>query len=329
LKEVKDCVSGSAVGATGQTDVGAAIEAVRALHGVSPIGLAQQDPGGVSLVSLPSGMRLVDVTADLDARRDGPRRVKGTERAHTLDAFIDLVKRHKRGGTAVWADGGAPSLTAVIDYHASSIAEAGPTPAWCDHKVVYQFPFTEAFGRWRSARAMSQREFLKFVQDCAREIVDPEDLDLPPAGTLVRDTMLDVLRSGGRPRAEREKTPLSSIYGNAAHLVEVAKRMSSKTGSSVKEVDRGLGGITVTFEDEKRVEGTENAREYYLIEVEVFRGSGRCTMPARLKAEATDGGLVLGLELVGVDCVVESAFSDAIKRVGEETGCPIYQGVTG
>ncbi len=309
-----------------KSGVGEAIAAVTQLYGFEKHEVTQEETGGLSVVSLPAGMTLLDLTSKLDARRDGPRRIIANEHAHTLDSFCEVVNRHKGEGTVVWANSDGPILTAIIDYHKESDGESGPTPAWSEHRVSYRFPFAASFARWRGAKVLPQREFLAFVQERARELVDPDDLDMPEHGTLVRDVMLDVLRASGMTRAKREEVHPKDFYGSAAHLLEATKRMSSKTGVSVKEVDRGLGGITVTFEDEKRVEGSENAREYYLVELEVFKGSGRITMPARLRAEATDRGLFLGIELVGVDRVIEQAFADALEKVHEATACPVYQG---
>lgn len=332
---MKEILNESANCTEDSSNVGAAIKAVLDLHG-SHI----ENVESLKICTVPAGVRLHDLTPALDARAPGPRRIKAIEQAHTLQAFAQLVNRHKAGNTAVWADGtvksghgqagqAGPIITAVIDYHHQSEGTSGPIPAWCEHKVSYRFPFTASFARWQNAKQLSQRDFLKFVQERARELVDPIDLELPDKGTLVRDTMLDVMRAAGRTRADREAKSLADFYGDAAHLVDVARRISSKHTCEVKEVDRGLGGVTVTFEDDKRVQGVESAREYYLLEVEVFPGSSKATMAARLRAEATDGGLLLGLELVGVDRVIEAAFGDACEFVHKETGVPVYQGATG
>jgi uncharacterized protein YfdQ (DUF2303 family) len=330
---MKEVLKSDDLGFTNGTNVGDAIRAVRALHGMEAVAVEQDAPDRLALMAVPHGMRLVDMTADIDARQEGPRRVKGTEQAHTLQAFATLINRHKSVGTVVWANGATgarPTLTAVIDYHHASEGTSGPEPAWCEHRVKYEFPFTDSFSSWLGAKAFSQKEFLKFVRERARDIVDPVDLDLPEKGTLVRDTMLDVMRASGRGKQDREAKVPNDFYGDAASLVDVAKRMSSKTSCAVMEVDHGLGGITVTFQEEKRIDGVEEkAREYYLIEVEVFRGSTPATMPVRLKAEATDHGLVLGLQLVGVDRVIEAAFRDALDFVHKSTGVQVFEGTMG
>lgn len=312
-----------------KTDVGSIISTVKELHGFDVSEINQDHIDSISLVTVPAGMSLHDITSKLDARRAGPRRIKATEQTHTLDSFIDVVNRHRGDGTSIWADSNGPTMTAIIDYHKRSDGESGPEPAWCEHRVQYKFPFTDAFTRWSRAGLLSQRDFLAFCQERAREIVDPEDIGMPDPGTLARDVMLEVLRASGMPRSQREQVEPREFYGTAAHLVDVAKRMSSKVGSSVKEVDRGLGGVTVTFEDEKRVEGTENAREYYLVEVAPFKGSTPSVLPARLRAEATDSGLKIGLQLVGIDRVIEKAFIEALQLVHQATGCPVYQGTPG
>lgn len=328
MNEIKSDVVSGAVLHAGMSDVGAAVEAVKALHGGGKIDV-EGGGDGLSLLTVPAGMRVVDFTEQLDARAGGPRRIKGTETAATLESFVEIVKRHKTAATAIWADASGPKLTAVIDYHFASVDLRGAEPGWCGHRVAYSFPFTKEFQRWKSATLLSQKDFLKLVQERAREIVDPEDVEMPPQGSLVRDTLLDVQRARGTRREARESAKLETLYGTAYDLIGGAKRMSSKVSSSVQEIDRGLGNITVSYVDEKQVKGSEDVREYYLVEVEVFRGSGRVVMPARLRAEASSSGLQLGMELIGVDRVVDAAFTEALAMVAEATGCPVYQGSTG
>lgn len=326
VEEVKDVISGAETLSETNSNVGAAIEAVTALHGKTQFNIELDDADGLRLLTVPSGMRLVNVTSDLDARRPGPRRVKAVEKATTLKSFVDLVMRHKDVGTSIWADVSGPKMTAIIDYHLSSDGQTLPAARWGDHKVTYAFPFTPTFIRWRDMRLTSQKDFLLFVQKRACDIVDPEDIGEPEKGKLVRDVMLDVLRAAGHTRAVREEVAPAAFYGNASGLIEAAKRMSSKVSCSVKEVDHGLGGVSITFEDEKHVLGIEKAREFYLVEVEVFEGSEKVVMPVRLRALATDGGLLIGLELVGLDLVIDQAFKAAVERVKDDTKVPIFHG---
>ncbi len=290
-------------------------------------------PEGHFAVAVPKGFALHDLTAFIDRREEeraaGPRRIEGTEIAETLESFIALVQRHGTAETAVFARGGAqPRFEAVIDYHGESASSSnGPVPAWRRQRVTYAFPFTDAFAAWARSGMRSKNEFVLFVEDRIREIAEPEEVEAV-TGSLTREVFDGVLRAQGKPRAEREAAPLKALFGSPSALLNDAKKLKALSFQRIEETDHGLGGVEFKYEKADKVEGTERVREFYLVEVEVFKGEEAGTkrvIPARLKASASEGSLSLGLELLGVDRVIEAAFLDAVTKVKKETERPVYR----
>jgi hypothetical protein len=310
------------------TNAQAIIERMREVGDVQPIeGL----PEGHFAAAIPRGFVLHDFTAAIDKRLeervDGPRRIEGTETAETLESFIALVNRHKGHSTAIFARGGEkPHLEAIVDYHKEA-AGLAPVPAWRKQRITYAFPFTSAFEAWKKGGARTKSDFVLFVEDRIREIAEPEEVEAAE-GSLTREVFDGVLRAQGLPKAARAEKPLNALFGSPSALLNDAKKLKALSFQRIEETDHGLGGVEFRFEKADKVEGTERVREFYLVEVEVFKGEEagqKRVIPARLKATANEGSLTLGLELLGVDRVIEAAFLDAVEQVRAETGRPVYR----
>ena len=304
----------------------AIIDVVTDLAKVQPIaGL----PEGHHVVALPKAFTHLDLTAGIDKRTEerapGPRRIKGTERAETLDGFIELVKRHSTNASAIFAQGGeSPSFIAVIDYHGASTDTAGAVPAWREQRVTYGFPFSESFKAWARIGWTMKKDFLQFVRDNALDIVDPSEVEAG-SGSVTRTVFEAVLRAQGRGKVEREKAPLEVLFGSPAALLDGATRLAAITSKQFEETDHGLGGIEVKYQKEDKVTNAEKVREFYLVELEVFPGATKTIIPARLKTKVQDGALLLTLELLGVKEMIEAAFQDAIRKVEGYTTRPVYR----
>ncbi len=305
-------------------------------------------PEGHVAFAVPKGFNALDLTAAIDKRTEeraaGPRRIKGMEVAETLDGFIELVKRHSTPASAIFALGGEkPKFTAVIDYHGASLpacaeskpaadSEAkvhfgdGPVPAWREQKVFYGFPLSDSFKEWSdlAQKFVIKKDFLQWVRDHVLDVVDPSEV-AADSGSVTRTVFEAVLRAQGKPKADREKAPLEALFGSPSALLDGASRLAAISSKQFEETEHGLGGISVSYQKEDKVTGTEKVKEYYLVEIEVFPGSAKTILPARLKTKVADGALYLTLELLGVKEMIEAAFKDAIRQVEGHTGVPIYR----
>jgi hypothetical protein len=315
------------------------LDATLDLGAVQPIeGL----PNGHFAVAVPKGFELRDFTKDLDTRAErlakGPRRIEGTETAETLGSFVALVNRHGSTHTVTFAKGGgAPTMTAVVDYHEASDGASGPQSAWRGQKVHYPFPFSPQFKAWSDGKMRSKLDFVAFVEDRIGEFLDPEDLPTPPAPTpenltlrrtLLQDVHEGVLRARGVPRAERANRPYDQVFAGPAKLLSDARTLKGVSTTAVDEVEHALGTVEIRYtKTDAAVKSTGEAKisEYYALEIEVFPGSDRLIVPVRLRANVVNGSLSLGFELIGIDRVIDAAFLDAVQRVETETGRPVYR----
>lgn len=291
-------------------------------------------PAGHFAIAVPLAMTLKSLTDEIDKREErlapGPRRIEGTEVAETLPSFIDLVNRHARASTAIFARGGLqPALTAVIDYHEESDGEEGPASAWRGQRVSYAFPFSPAFQAWGRAAMRGKVEFVAFVEDRIGDFLDPEELPKadPTASrkTLIQEVFDGVLRARGVERGKRAGMAFDQVFAGPARLLADVRKLKGISTQSVDEIEHGLGSVEITFTKSDKVQGAESVAEYYAIAIEVFPGSEPITMPVRLRASASGGALVLGFELIGVDRVIDAAFLEAVKRVSDETKRPVYR----
>jgi uncharacterized protein YfdQ (DUF2303 family) len=130
-----------------------------------PVALKRgEQPGVNSLTSL------------FDAWRLHPQRKAGTAEVQTLEAFCDLVNRHKTEHSVIFADTDwrQPSFTAVIDYHE---AKNGGRADHGKHRVFYPFPLSEEWKAWNAMNGekMSQQDFAYFLEDRVPELAATTD----------------------------------------------------------------------------------------------------------------------------------------------------------
>lgn len=304
----------------------AIIDTVKELHGVAIQDVLEQDGSRRAPVFVvPKGMELRDAKPYLDQWLERPRRLRGTATAETLQSFHEQVNQHKTLNTVVFASRAGNSLTAVIDYHGKGALGAGSTPSFCDHRIRYDFPISEAFKSWKWAGEWrGQNAFAQFLAARRFELVDPLDCVDIPEGSIMHDVLVRAL-----PRDKRDdpKAHRASVFASPGDIMQLVESLSGHSRTKFAEVktDR-FGGMRATIEKEGRIEGDEKIPSLFLVSVSAFVGGAILTLPARIRAQVTDKGLQLAAELVGVDRVLEMAFDDACASVAAQTGCKVFRG---
>ncbi len=303
-----------------QSGVAAAIEAMRVLHEPKAIDVTDvSSRESVRLMAVPSGMRLVDVTPMLDARQAGPKRVKGKATAETLAGFVALVNHHDNGNVKIFAESAGPRLQAVIDYH-------GDSPGWCEHKILYSFPLSEAakawgeLGKWRA-----HRDFVASLNDRRFDLADPEDIEIPAEG-ISRDVVNSEGMRRGLTKAERAALNASDVFASPSKLLNAVEDLHCSSTRAWQEVKRPWGGLEMHYREEGRVEGHSACPELFLVEIPAFTGDAKVVLPARIKARVGDKGLELSAELIGIPRIIAEAFEAAQTRVADDTGVEVIPG---
>lgn len=265
---------------------------------------------------------------DLEEKRsDGPRRIKGVEVAQTLEGFCALVNRHKGASTKIDAEinaDGKPRLVAKIDYHEESDGESGPTPRWCEHWVVYEFPYARQFMQWRKAGEWQDKKtFLDWADRNYVDIAYPGDVpkDENGYGEVTDYYFKKVLMAkAGFTDEQRKNADLGAVFGTAVDLLRGVRQLSASTNDELKETKDEDGSTSFEWKRADKLVDPVKVKRYYLVELKVFEGdTATRTIPCEL-VTSVSGGLSLRIELLGIEKVIEAAFEDARKRVESDTG---------
>lgn len=246
------------------------------------------------------------IEAEIAKYRRYPERRRGTAKAFTVAAFIDMVNRHKyTDATAVFADAlsATPKLLAVIDYHALDA-----TPGWCQHRIGYEFPLTEEFKTWRggAGTAMSQLEFAQFLEDHAAELAVATAEEREAFEGLFRDT-----------------------FATPHELVGLSRDLEIHVGARVKRQERLKSGERIVQFDEAHV-GSDGEPVripgLFMVSVPPFIDGNPIRVPARLRYRVRNGDLSWSYDLYRLDAHVQAAVRAEATAVADATGLPVYEG---
>lgn len=290
---------------------------------------------GRSGLVLPTDRKFEDLTEKIIAREQqlydleekrgaGPRRIKGTEEAQTLEGFCALVNRHKGATTKIAASlvDGSPRLVATIDYHGASDGEAGPVPRWGQHHVVYEFPFSRQFLQWRKAGEFQDKKtFLDWVDKNYVDVAYPADVQTAGIGEVTDYYFRKVMMAKANFTDEQRKAAdLGAVFGTALDMLRGVRQLSTATNESLNETKDEDGSVSVEWKRADRLVDPVKVKRYYLVELKVFDGdSALRTIPCELVTRA-EGGLSMKVELLGIEKIIEAAFDDARAAVLAATG---------
>ncbi|TCM39128.1 DUF2303 family protein [Novosphingobium sp. ST904] len=258
-----------------------------------------------------------------DEYRSHPLFRSGTAVLTQLPSFIDLVNRFKLGNSAIFAvdDFKKPSLTAIFDYHPANVDEFGVIPAFpaesMRHRATYAFPLSEEWKAWfgKNATPMTMGEFAAFLET---QIVDVSEDPVSEWSKQAQDFA----------KANRATTP--SSIATPTRLVDMSLKFRIyETAESCEAVNLTTGETQFAFVSEhKQSDGRPvDFPKLFSIAIPIFaRSADVYRIIARLRYRLKDGKPVFWYELWRPDLTFETAFNQALEKVGAETGVPIFTG---
>lgn len=258
-----------------------------------------------------NAVKAIDASA-FDEYRASPTRRKGTASHTRAESFVEHVNRFKDADSAIFANENptAPKLTAVLDYHKAGGFDADPRHG--GHRATYAFPLSPEWQAWfgKNAVQMTMTDFAAFLED---HIVDV----LAEPGNLSEAANNFVSATGGK-------------FATPSKLIEIARGLQINEASVVKEA-RNLtsGEAEIVFDVQHTGADGKPLKlpSLFVIAVPVFaRASVSYRLIARLRYRKTGGGLVFWYELWRPDLVFTDAFEEAVSKVREETGLPVFMG---
>lgn len=259
---------------------------------------------------------IVDLKEQAEKWRQFPARRKGTANVTTLEAFVDLTKRHMTADSAIFASTSWPScsLTAVIDYHDRVNADAGtpvsaaPKPRFCQHCVRYDFPLTEEFKAWatQNAEPMKQGEFAAFIEERIADLSSASPAEQTEYGQLFQTTMA----------TPADMLALSrGLEVNVTGTVKQNVRLSSGEGELVfteEHVDSSGAKLTVPG--------------LFMIAVPAFLDGEVVRLPARLRYRVGGGYVTWFYQLYRWKELLRERVVADLNTAQTETGLPAYEG---
>lgn len=296
-------------------DAQAIIEAMLALSIIQHVDLKPDTPRALIV---PKNVEVHSVKRFIDEYRTAPERRAGTARVQDLASFTALANRFKDADSVIFADRNhqEPSLTAVLDYHRAGPA-AEDRARFGDHRIVYMFPLSEAWKEWRNhdGEKMGQADFSTFLEDRIIDVLPP------PGGGDLGDARF--------PGIDAFSRHVTASWASPATLVELARGLSIRVGSRVKDVrNLASGEAQMAFESEHHDESGAPLRipQLFLIGIPVFDAGPSYRIVARLRYRVTSAGIVWFYDLWRPDLALRHAFDEACETVRTETGLPLVYG---
>lgn len=258
----------------------------------------------------PTGMQKIELQNMLDAREDHPRRRKGTVKAESTEAFVNLVTRHKAPQTVIYAQTGStqPALVAVLNDHTPGVGDAAP--GWRDHRVEYTPQLSDEWKAWTAInnKLLGQEAFAEFLEDHALDLLDEGEAN--KAARLVIDSLgMDVA------------TP-ADMHGLARDF-KVSVKQQVREAKSLR-----TGETQINFVSEHTTETGQAIKVpgAFLIGIPVFHGGPLYTIVVRLRYRLNEGRVNWTCKLARPEDSRDDAVKDLLEEVREATACLLVEG---
>jgi uncharacterized protein YfdQ (DUF2303 family) len=262
-------------------------------------------PGGVYVIWSPAERRYVSIRAEIEANRIHPADKRGTETAHTLEAFIDLFNRHKTPDSVIFAttDAKAPGLTGIIDYH----KREGATADNQRQRIVYKFPLSDDWKAWMDTqlKAMSQTDFAEWIEERVADLVSPSDVEAAGNAQLFQTstaTPADMLRISRGLQINVDST-----------VKEIVTLQSGEAQIAFNEVHKDSDGKPI------KIPGM------FMVAIPPFVGAAPTRLPARLRYRKSGLTLAWAMILYRPEIVIVDEVRSAIDAVKKGTEAPVFE----
>jgi len=210
-----------------------------------------------------------------------PRFLAAAPRFQDSGAFIAYVNEWKQVATRIFYVQ-AGKVQAVIDYHQSK----APAAQHGDHLAYLDLTRSPEWSTWanNSEMAMNQQEFAEFVEDNARDILQPSPLE----------------------------------------MLEIATGLQATVGATFRSaINQANGTVQLNWDEQVKgtVKGTGKAiPAQFQIGVRPFMGTERYPVDCRLRYRVAGGSLKLHYKALHLDPITEAAMEGIVAKVRDETG---------
>ncbi len=226
-----------------------------------------------AIISHPNTLRLHDA----EDYRVHPRRVKRNLMCTDTQTLLDYWLKWKGEDSEIFADLEKRQVLMRFDEHTAEL------PQWGEHNALYECPQGKEWAEWEEndKNRMSQEEFGIFLEDRAKEVVEPNGTDL-----LALTQHFAVGQDVSYSKAQRQTD------GN----VQFSYSQTNAPADSIK--------IPETF----------------TLGIAPFHNGKVYEVKARFRYRISNGSLAMWYELIEPWRVIEHAFDEVVAWVKEHTG---------
>lgn len=292
-----------------RTENDAVIETVKTLYQPSMQALKVDSmQGNVPFLLVPSGIQRIPIhESEVDEARGAPRRRKGTIQVLSIEAFIDLVNRHKSDSTVVYSN---DSRTEFVAVHNDHLPSACAEPGFRDHRILYAGQLSEEWRSWMGGdgKGMDQSSFAAHLEDHVLDLLDPTSIG---------------------PETQKIVDALGVSVACPAVLRGLARDLSVRIKQQVREArNLATGETQVVFASEH---ATEDGRPLlvpgaFVIGIPVFEHGPLYALVARLRYRISNGTIVWSYSLAHPGNAKRDVWQGMIAVVREKTGALVVEG---
>lgn len=261
------------------------------------------------------GTQLTAIKDQLAKYAIAPDRREGVAKFEDLASFIGHVNRFKDESSALFASSGpvaaagtvrgAPTLTAVLDYHHPTAGDRGPR--FGRHRSHYSFPLSDEWTAWlaKEGEAMTSSDFAAFLEERIVDVALPGD-------------KLD-------PIAAR----LGMTFAGPQRLLDVARGLTIRVNSVVRNAQVLASGevqLQYTTEHQDGEGKPLNVPTGFLICIPVFRRDTPYEIAVRLRYRTSGGTISWFYDLHRAQASLDDALKLACDRAQKETALPLFFG---
>ncbi len=209
----------------------------------------------------------------LEPHQDGPDSLMAQHTFDDVESLVVYLRNWATPTSMFKADADRRRIMAVIDYH-----ESADMPARCRHKVEFQARLHPVMALWLGAcdRTMSQLKFGRFLEDRAKEVVEPD------AASVMEMVM----------------------------TFDAIKKVSFRSSQRLHD-----GRRQFHYVEENEARGGLTLPESFVVETPIFAGAAPEYVKFMVRYDISDGDLTFKIEMHDKDIVLNRAFEGCVTAL--------------
>lgn len=251
--------------------------------------LAPRTVGNATIVTLPDGYTIQDISAIVESAQEHQNRPKGVVHLGDVPSLLTYCADQNAGSCGyLYADPDARTITAVFNDQ-----RLPGMPGWRDHRAHFAALYTPEFGNWlkHNKVQMTQGDFAEFIED---NFVDLQGTD---AQTLL----------------------------NVATTIQASTGISF---SSARRLQDGQTQLTYNenIDAKAGADGALKIPQTFTLGLRIFKNGEGYKLTARLKYRMAGGSVKFWYELERPERAVEDAFTGYVEQVRTASGYVVLIG---